>query len=321
MRIQILFITVFLLVSPCHLSAETNSYSPPRTAFGQPDIQGTWSAASFTMLERNPKFPGLIVPPPVAKQIVDTMRANFPDNIDPQFSWDNVQSLNQVRGEYRTSIIVQPEDGLIPYTPLGLQWAEWSNYRQEYGFDNPEQRPRPERCFGGFGIPPMQMFPVKLPRLFVQTSNHIVIYTEDTSGVRIISLSDSNLPAAIPSLKGQSTGQWQGNTLVVHTNNFQTGNDPTRFGLGRPILFGEKTAVTEKFTPVSEQELLYQYTVEDPDFYTQAWSGEFSLTRTRVKVYEYSCHEGNYSMAGMLRGNQLQQAAQTEPVAVVARPK
>jgi len=132
-----------------------------------------------------------------------------------------------------------------------------------------------------------------------------MIYTEDASGGRIISLNDHAPPQAVNSLNGYSIGHWEGDTLVIQTANFSS-DIPARENFGRVVLIGENSRVVERFTRVSEMELLYQYTVEDPTFYTQPWSGEFSFTRFDHNTYEYSCHEGNYSLPGILRGGQME---------------
>ena len=134
-----------------------------------------------------------------------------------------------------------------------------------------------------------------------------MIYTEDATGVRIIKLNDSNLPQALRSIGGNSIGHWEGNTLSIETSHFSN-DHPDRQNAGRLVLIGANSRVIERFTRVSETELLYQYTVEDPTFYTEPWSGEFSFLWLDDNAYEWACHEGNYSLPGILRGGQLEAA-------------
>jgi len=320
--IQILIATVislFFILLSGNVFSETKAYSPPQTAFNQPDFQGTWFAAALTPLERPRQVPALVIPEENAKQMVKFILAQFPDNIDPQFAYDNVRELNQVQGQYRTSQIVQPENGLMPYTALGNQWADFVDYRDKYLFNHPEQLAKFDRCLDGLGMPPIRMFGIYIPHLIVQTPEHVMIYTEDPGGARIIPLNRQIDPNAPRTWKGNSVGHWDGNTLVVNTSRFR-GDYPTRFNIGRPLLIGANTTVTEHFTLVSENELLYRYTVDDPDYYTQPWAAEFSFTKSDAQVYEYGCHEGNYAMEGMMRGNQKQQAESAATIEVVARP-
>ena len=100
---------------------------------------------------------------------------------------------------------------------------------------------------------------------------------------------------------------WDGDTLVVRTTNLRT-DDPARTLAGRPLLLGPDSRITEWFTRVSDTELVYRYTVEDASLYTQPWTGEFSMTRHDVQVFEYGCHEGNYSLPNGLRGGQAEDA-------------
>lgn len=182
-----------------------------------------------------------------AQAIAIAILAQVPEVNDPDFSIIGAGELALVKGEYRSSVIVQPEDGIIPFSEAGLNLASQI----------------------------------------------------------LIRLNHSDPPQALRSIKGISIGSWEGETLSIQTTHFR-GDDPARENFGRVVLIGEGSRVMERFTPVSETELLYRYTVEDPAFYTEPWSGEFSFTRFDSNTYEYSCHEGNYSMAGILRGGQLE---------------
>jgi hypothetical protein len=103
-------------------------------------------------------------------------------------------------------------------------------------------------------------------------------------------------------------GHWEGDTLVVETTHYSDVN-PERASMGRPMLISSKAHVTERFSRTSDTELNYQYTVNDPKFYTEPWRGEFSFVRDDSgHIYEYTCHEGNYSMVGALRGARVQEA-------------
>jgi hypothetical protein len=149
---------------------------------------------------------------------------------------------------------------------------------------------------------------VFLPHQIVQTRDYVVISAEDAPGPRIIHLTGPAPSDPPRSFGGFSTGRWEGDTLVVHTTHVRT-EDPTRTLAGRALLLGPRTKITERFTRVSPTELFYQYTIEDDELYTQPWSAEFSMTRHEGRMYEYACHEGNYSLVNSLRGGRAADAA------------
>ena len=219
-----------------------------------------------------------------------------------------------VKGEYRTSIIVEPANGQLPYTQAGIDLAAWALARDTQVFDHAGQRPLVERCMESLAYPPMRPIPVLIPLHILQTGDHVVMLSEDAVGLRVIGLRGEPLPDSLRSIEGYPKGRWEGDTLVVRTTHLRA-EDPARFVIGRPLLLSRDTEITERFTRVSETELLYQYTVEDDELYTEPWTGEFSMVRQDVLTYEYACHEGNYSMPTILRGGQLEAAklAETEP--------
>ena len=304
----LMLLACLIMLNPLAISSAQSikPYVVPLTEHGHPNFQGGWETASFTMMERPPGLP-LSVSPEQAKGIADATWGVFPDVLDPDFSLQGNYNLALVRGKYHTSVVITPEDGTIPYTQAGLQLVASTRLRNSEMFDHPEQRPKYERCLEGFGMPPMRMFPIAYPHQIVQNRDHVMIYSEDPGGARIIHLANNarlDIPA---SFKGQSIGHWDGATLVVKTASFRH-DYPDRFGIGRALLIGAETTVHERFTRVSDTELFYEFTVEDDAFYTQPWSGEFSFYTLEGNVYEFSCHEGNYSLPGILRGGQAVQA-------------
>ena len=176
------------------------------------------------------------------------------------------------------------------------------------GFDHPEQRPGTERCIEAWGAPPMRAFAYQLYHGIVQTADTIALVSEEVMPLGVIHMDGQSRPDAIRTLEGHSIGHWEGDTLVVETTHYRSIN-PARATIGRPMLISGDARVTERFTRVSETELFYQYTVDDPVYYTEPWRGEFSFTRDEGgHIYEYGCHEGNYSMVGALRGARAQEA-------------
>jgi hypothetical protein len=205
-----------------------------------------------------------------------------------------------VKGEYRTSVIVEPKDGRIPFTPAGLDLAAAISGRDAQKFDDPEQRPLTERCPEALGYAPMRALPVFLPRQIVQSRDHVLIMSEDAVGLRVIHLRGEPPPDGVRSIEGYSAGHWENDTLVVETTHLRA-DDPARTVIGRPLLLSRHSKIIERFTRTSDSELVYRFTVEDHDLYTQSWTGEFSMTKHDGPIFEYACHEGNYSLPKALR--------------------
>jgi hypothetical protein len=307
-RLTLVALLASVLGSAAALAQQGGPYTIPRTEHGHPDFQGVWATAFLTMLERLPGVADLVATPEQAEKLVAAIRGKMPPLADPDVFVHDIRQLAMVKGQYRTSIIVEPPSGRLPYTKAGLDLVEKVGARNDQQFDNPEERPWPERCLENLGYPPIRTVPVFLPRQIVQTADYVVISNEDVPGSRLIRLGGGSMPDSIRTIGGYSVGSWEGDTLVVRTTNLRT-DDPSRTLAGaRPLLLGPDTRITEWFTRVSDTELVYRYTVEDARLYTQPWTGEFSMTRHDVQTFEYACHEGNYSLPNALRGGQAEAA-------------
>ena len=282
-------------------------YTVPRTEHGHPDFQGIWATAFLTMLERPPGVANLVATPEEARKLAVAIRANAPAVVDPDFQLQNIQQLALVKGEFRTSHIVDPEDGRMPFTAAGLELAARVEARDSKSFDDIEQRPLAERCLENLGYAPIRTVPVFLPRQIVQTRDSVVISSEDSAGLRVIRLGGPEPPASLTSVGGYSAGHWENDTLVVVTTHLRA-DDPARSHAGRPLLLSRRSRIVERFTRVSPTELFYRFTVEDDELYTRPWTGEFSMTRHDGPTYEYACHENNYSLPNILRGGQVEAA-------------
>ena len=283
-----------------------DAYEVPRTEHGDPDFQGVWSTRFSTPLERPGGLP-LVLSPDQAAGFVQAAAQPFEANVDPDIDRFGPQVLAMVDGEYRSSVVTYPDDGVLPYNELGAQRAS-HDYFTGVGYDGPEQRPGVERCTEAWGSPPMRGFMYQLFHGFVQTADTIVIVSEELASLRFIHMDGKPRPNAIRSFDGHSVGRWEGDTLVVETTHYSDAN-PERASTGRPMLISSQAHVTERFTRTSETELNYQYSVDDPTYYTKPWRGEFSFVREESdRIYEYACHEGNYSMVGALRGQRAAEA-------------
>jgi hypothetical protein len=234
--------------------------------------------------------------------------------------WLNQGSTyTEVAGQIRTSIIVDPPDGRLPpyneaarkrlaaarATPASTA-AERASFGEPPGgaYDNPEQRPLSERCLLGFGS---TSGPPALPDYFyndlhqiVQTPDSVMILSEMIHDARIVRMNAQHLPKNMRRWMGDSVGHWDGDTLVIDTTNF---NDKTRFRGST-----ENLHVIERLTRVDGKTLLYRFTIEDLDTWDQPWTGEYVWPATNMPMYEYACHEGNYALAGILRGARRQEA-------------
>ena len=306
-------------------AAHAKAYETPRTDFGHPDLQGTWTNATITALERPDQFDRLVLTEAEAAQW-ERQTAGFFEAIDnvPEggleagedvggynsFWMDPGTRALRVDGEARSSIITAPQSGKLPYR-LGAR-IKLINFMGNVinAFDGPEQRPLGERCVVGFGStggPPM------LPVLYnnnyqiVQTPDHVMIHVEMNHDARIIRLGGEHPPAQVRPWMGDSIGRWEDGALVVETTNFHPGQT-FRAAVKHQLLLSPEGVVTETLRRVGETEIKYSFEVEDPALYTEPWRGEVSFRPADGRIYEYACHEGNYALPGILAGARLEEA-------------
>ncbi|MBC7984595.1 MAG: hypothetical protein H7Y02_12155 [Candidatus Obscuribacterales bacterium] len=325
------FVIVCTIATTSSSNAEktARSYQPPRTADGKPDLQGVWTNASITTLERNARYKKLALSkdevaaatashPQVVRQQTDDAEDEGTAKLDGSdlakgrgynaFWIDPGTEFGLVKGEYRTSWIVDPDDGQIPYTAQGRKTVDAFEH-QRHSFDGPETRPPAERCLiiGGRVGPPMVSGLYNNNYQIVQTKDHVVILVEMIRHARIIPLKNrQHAPAALAPLFGDSVGWWEGDTLVVETINFKP------LQAASVVSLTPHGRVIERFTRVSAQQIFYEFTVEDPFLYKQPWRGEMSFNASQDEIYEYACHEGNYAMSGILAGAREQEKRAVE---------
>ena len=297
-------------------------YEPPRMPDGTPDMQGYWTNASLTTLEKPDNLP-VVVPEKQAMMMAGMVEAsaeadNQPTDPDApalesggegvggynRFWMDFGSSLAKVRGEFRSTWIVDPEDGKLPYTEKGRQLAKDRLAEQRNDYDNPEVRAAAERCtvgFGSTGGPPMLNVLYNNNYQFVQAPDKIAIVVEMNHQTRMIRLNEEHRPDMMDQWLGDSVGTWQGDTLVVETTNFEPAIS-LRAATRHRLYMSPDAKVTEHFTRISDKEIFYEFWVEDPEIFTQTWKGEMILGKTEGPIYEYACHEANYSLPGILGG-------------------
>jgi hypothetical protein len=306
MRLPVAVMSILVAVSGAGaLAQRPDGYVVPRTEYGQPDFQGIWKTEFLTTLERMPGADGLTVTPEQARKLAEAFLEKSPVLTDPDTKILGLDQLAKVNGEYRTSLIVDPPDGKMPLTPAGTERITRVQTRTKEKFDNPEERSMGEQCLENFTYAPLRSIPVMLTRQVVQTRDYVLISGEDIPGPRIIHLRPAVLPDWQRTIAGYSAGHWEGNTLIVETTHLLAA-EPIRAAATRALAISPRTTITERFTRVSPTELFYRFTVRDDELYTRPWSGEFSLTREDGPIYEYACHEANYSMTNMLRGGRVQ---------------
>jgi hypothetical protein len=325
------------------------NYAPPRSADGRPDLEGTWSNASLTRLERPAQYGDHLVmsreeveavekknsalvalgnKPTDPKATVKDLPADCSDgrgnNCNYNAAWtDPGTTVMRVHGEPRSSFITFPANGHIPaFTAEAI--ASGASVRR-FGpavpaglrvSDNPETRPLGERCLTSFGF---SAGPVMLPLLYnntyqiVQSKDTVAIVVEMVHDVRIIRLNAAHRTDGLRPWFGDSIGHYEGDSLVVETTNYP----PSQTFMGS----WKNLKITERFTRVSAGRVLYQFKVDDPSIWTQPWGGEYEFSRAAGMMYEYACHEGNYGLQDVLAGARAQEAdagAKNAPVTAVA---
>ena len=307
-----------VVLGPVTVAAQTST--PPLTAWGEPDLQGVWDFRSLTPMQR---------PSDLEDKEVFTAEeaATFSEEVIRRESRDLENAEEEARESGRvvpyndfwfdwgttvttdrTSLIVDPPDGRMPpLTPA----AERKRAAQARRGARPSEPPPggwitdlspPLRCIMGFNQgPPMTPSAYNNNMQLFQTPDYVVILNEMIHQARIVPLDGRpQLPEQIRQWNGSSRGRWEGNTLVVETTNRR---DESFRGASRHLY------LIERFTRADANTLVYEVTIEDPTTWTKPWTFMVPMAKNQGKVYEYACHEGNYYMENMLRGNSAEEAA------------
>jgi hypothetical protein len=286
-------------------------WTAPRTAWGDPDLQGTWNNGTITPLER---ARGAGEKELLSKQEEEELNAqsetraaseNRPKDKDEdlalaynQFWWDRGASIG------RTSLIIDPKDGRLPaLTDAGQKLidARAAARRGRGPADSWVDRPLQERCIVYHGVPPL---PTGYNNNYeiTQAPGMVAILHEEIHEVRLIPLDGRpHIGASISQWLGDSRGRWEGDTLVVETTNFR--EDATfRFPADPTTL-----KVIERFRRTGPHDIDYQFTVDNPSMYSRAWTATLPMRTSDGMIFEYACHEGNYSIAHVLEGYRAQE--------------
>jgi len=285
-----ILLAIALAIAPAGLA---QAYSAPLNPHGQPDLAGYWSHATSTTLERDPSF--------------GDRRVMTPEEAE-------AASEEMVIGaEPRTSFLVAPSNGRLPELTPAARAARADRlaaYPRGYGFqrgDHPEGMTLAERCLRDYGSllgPPMMPVGYNNNYQIIQTQDHVVLLVEMIHDARIIPLTDKHRDGAIRPWMGDSIGRYEEDTLVVETTNFRPG---LAFA-GAP----ETITLTERFRRIGEGQILYSFEIDEPGVFTAPIRGELAFNAIPGPIYEYACHEGNYSFPNQLLGHRLAEQARED---------
>jgi hypothetical protein len=299
-------VTCVLCIALFELSGSVHAQ---RTRPLQSDLQGTWNGATMTPLQRPPEFKDKAIwTPAEAAEYVRTAPERalkaLPSSDDrlTQVDVDDTYVEAEVMklAGLRTSLVVDPPDGLLP--PLLPAAHARRAARPRRSFDDPEALSLSERCLlGNFGLGGSTASPPLVPSQviasyyqIVQTDAYVMIFTEWMHDARIVRMNGTHVAPTIRKWLGDSIGRWEGSTLVVDTTNFR----PETHILDS----GERLHVVERFTRIDEKTLRYRVTVDDPDTWAAPWTAEWPFRATGARMFGVECHEGNYAIENFLKG-------------------
>ena len=289
-----------------------------RTRDGHPDLEGIWSFATLTPLERPAAFSG-------KAQLTDQEAAEFAkrtienrnfDRRDGGAAADVSRAYNDLfydfgkKASNQTSLIIDPADGKLPaLTPAGEKRAADRAAKLARVPEGPEDRPLWERCILGFNSgPPIMPSGYNNNLQILLPPGYAVIFTEMVHSARVVPL-DGRSHGGVRQLTGDSRGRWEGDTLVIDTVNF-TGQGTGTIGLR--VGTDENFRLTERFRLRDPQTLIYEFTVNDPTVWTKPWTASVPMSKSDEPIYEYACHEGNYGMQDILAGARAQEKAEAD---------
>jgi len=313
----ILLLAALALVRAFAVSPETRSEA-------HSGFNGIWNSATATPLERPAelKDKAFFTPAEAAeweRQVAERNQEPLPETLSKSTGTGTYNTFYREFGTrtiktLRTSIVTDPPDGRIP--PLTPAAADVKR-RRLGGIgrpENPEDLGLQDQCLAFLTAgPPMLPYSYNSNYQILQTRDAFVVHVEMIHDARIIRTDGSpHLPAAIRRWMGDSVGHWTGETLVVDTTNFNEGGGfygdaGGNFGWDRNL------HLVERFSLLDADTLLYRFEIDDPTAFTQPWKGELTMTRSAGPIYEYACHEGNYSLTNLLRGYRASERPAANP--------
>ncbi|MDO9520352.1 MAG: hypothetical protein Q7L19_09085 [Pseudohongiella sp.] len=306
----------------------------PRTTDGKPDLQGIWSNGTQTPLERPARFAdrrfmseeeALAMQQDAQRREIAADAPSDPDRPPPSdgntaaayntFWLDRGIQVVEIDGEYRTSMIIDPPDGRIPFRDGAPEQNFMEQLRDIHGADaflGPEMATIGERCllFYDFRTSNSSVGPPMMPMIYnnnyqiVQNTDYVAMSAEMMHDTRIFRIGSAHQAAEIHKWMGDSVAHWEDDTLVISTRNMHL--QQSHFGSGPGL------TVTERLRMVSADKIVYSFTMHDEVAYTQPWTAEMVFHRrpSEERIYEFACHEGNYALPGILAGaRRLEQAS------------
>jgi hypothetical protein len=291
-----------VIIAPVAQAPFASAQSTQRASSDNPGLEGVWVSRWITPLERPKGVAKLVLTAEETKaaEAAEWLRHNAIDPIEGTESFEFTHFVI-VRGEHRSSLIVDPADGKLPYTEKAR--ALRIGARPQTGTEGPEQRALNERCLsGGNGFAPHLTAPSSNIRQIVVTPRDVMIWTELLSQLRII---PTDGRTDVGARNEHTTGRWADGELVVNTTGIR---ETTRGARGNLFPVTRNTVITERFALSSADEILYRFTVHDPELYTQDWTAETVMARTADRMYEFACHEGNYGLYNILLGARVVEA-------------
>ena len=296
-------------------AAEAAGQPVSRTSWGDPDLQGVFTFSTITPLQRPDDVAGRAVL--TAEEAASFEEKTARERVDrPPREGDTgtynrfwVDYGTRVVGDRATALIVDPPDGKLP--PLTADAQTRTDAQRATSGQPPaghEDLSITDRCIMGFNSgPPFVPSAYNNTVQILQTPDHVVILNEMIHDARIVPLDGrGHIGPRVRQWMGDSRGRWEGDTLVVETTNFSSSRD-----MGRGVNIWRYTnprgavataRVVERFTRAGDGTLRYEFTLDDPGTWTQPWSATFPLIGIDGEVFEYACHEGNYSAANILAG-------------------
>ena len=308
-------VSLAILASVVSLRAQQT----PRLPWGDPDLEGIWTNATLTTLQRAPELgtKAFFTAEEAAaweKQRIQATNADRPLRAGEVGAYNDAFFERGSRGvrSRRTSLIIDPPDGRIPaFTPEAQRKVDArAKHEAASPADRPDDRWLTERCILFGATVPMLPEPYNNIYRILQSPGYVTIMVEMNHDTRIIPLDNrTTLSPRIEQWAGDSRGRFDGDALVVETRNLKF-NEKSRFGVGYLNgLSDENLHVVERFTRTDANTLTYRATIEDPTVFVKPWTVEISMDKTQGPLFEVACHEGNYGMFNILSGHRAEERA------------